>query len=276
MSNTPSAAFERFVTIIKQLRDPITGCPWDIKQTHETLKKYLIEETYEVLDAIDHSPQALCEELGDLMLQIGLHAQIAADSGTFTIVDILTAISDKLVERHPHVFGNAAEQASIKTAAEVVNQWEKIKQQGKAPESGVLTGIPRHLPALMRAQKISKRAAQCGFEWDTLAGIRDKVLEEVAEFAHEATSSSIDPDALQSEFGDILFSLIQLARRLGFDAEEALQTTNNRFTRRFERMESQSPKKLEELTLNEWENLWDEAKRFTKGDATPDIRTSEQ
>ena len=264
MSDTPSAAFERFITIIKQLRDPVTGCPWDIKQTHETLKKYLIEETYEVLDAIDNSPHTLCEELGDLLLQIGLHAQIAADAGTFSIVEILTAISDKLVERHPHVFGADAQNSSIKTAAEVVNQWEKIKQQGKAPESGVLTGIPRHLPALMRAQKISKRAAQCGFEWDTLVGIRDKVLEEVAEFAHEATSSSIDPEALQSEFGDILFSLIQLARRLGFDAEEALQSTNDRFKRRFERMESQAEKTLEELNLDEWGMLWDEAKQFVK------------
>lgn len=260
MSDTARPPFERFVWIIQQLRNPRTGCPWDRAQTHESLKRYLIEESYEVLDAIEQSPQALCEELGDLLLQVGLHAQIATDNGTFTIDDVLTAISDKLVERHPHVFGSA----EAATADEVVTQWEEIKRQKKPAEQGVLASIPRALPALMRAQKISKRAAACGFEWEDLTGIRDKILEELAEFAHEAVQPEVDRQALQDEFGDMLFSLIQLARHQGFDAEEALQRTNRRFMKRFAHMESLSPKKLEELTPAEWRALWDEAKRATR------------
>lgn len=260
MSETARTAFDRFIGIIQQLRDPLTGCPWDREQTHESLKRYLVEETYEVLDAIEHSPQSLCEELGDLLLQVGLHAQIAADNGTFTIADVLTVISDKLVERHPHVFGTS----TVQTAAEVATQWEEIKKQAKSSGDGVLASIPRHLPALLRAQKISKRAAGCGFEWEDLTGIRDKILEEVAEFATEAARSLIDRQALQDEFGDILFSLIQIARRQGFDAEEALQSTNRRFIKRFEQVEALAPKKLEELTAAEWRTLWDEAKRLTR------------
>lgn len=260
MSDNASAAFKRFIEIIRQLRDPHTGCPWDREQTHESLTRYLVEETYEVLDAIEQSPQALCEELGDLLLQVGLHAQIAADNGTFTFSDVLTVISDKLIERHPHVFGSA----TVTTAGEVATQWEEIKRHKKPLGQGILASIPKYLPALSRAQKISKRAAASGFEWEELSGIRDKILEEVAEFAAEAARPTIDRRALQDEFGDILFSLIQLARRQGFDAEEALQSTNRRFIRRFEQMESHSPKKLEELSAAEWRALWDEAKRLTR------------
>lgn len=264
MSDNARTAFDRFIEIIQQLRHPITGCPWDREQTHESLKRYLVEETYEVLDAIEQSPTMLCEELGDLMLQIGLHSQIAADQGTFTITDVLTGISDKLIERHPHVFGSS----TINNAAEVATQWEEIKRQTRSSKEGVLATIPRHLPSLSRAQKISKRAAMCGFEWEELTGIRDKILEEVAEFAAEAASPSIDRQALQDEFGDILFSLVQMARRHGFDAEEALQSTNRRFIKRFEHVESCAPRKLEELTAPEWRKLWDEAKRFTRNEET--------
>lgn len=260
MTNESPTPFDRFISIIEQLRDPTTGCPWDKEQTHESLKRYLIEEAYEVLDAIDMSPGALCEELGDLMLQVGLHSQIAAEAGHFSIDDVLTSIVDKLIERHPHVFGGT----SVTTAAEVATQWDAIKQRNKKSGEGILAGIPRHLPALIRGQKISKRAAAKGFEWEELSGIRDKILEEVAEFSAEAVKPEKNPTALQDEFGDILFSLIQLARRHGFDAEEALQRTNNRFIARFERIESQSSKKLEELSPEEWRGLWNEAKSFVK------------
>jgi tetrapyrrole methylase family protein/MazG family protein len=266
-----NSSLECFLTILKKLRDPENGCPWDREQTHQTLKKFLIEESYEVLDAIDNSTEQLCEELGDLLLQIGLHAQIASENGSFSMSDILLRINKKLFDRHPHVFGTR----TANDSSEVVALWEEVKASEKDGSKGILQSIPRHLPALSRAQKISKRAAKCGFEWETIGGIRDKILEEVAEFATEAARPIVDETALKNEFGDILFSLIQLARRFGFDAEEALQTTNQRFIDRFERMEQVTTKDLKDLSVDEWRILWDEAKQFvnhldsTKKDSRP-------
>jgi tetrapyrrole methylase family protein/MazG family protein len=248
--------FTQFLQIIKRLRDPETGCPWDLKQTHESLKPYVIEEAYELVEAIDQGPDALRDELGDLLLQVGLHRQIAADAGYFTINEVLHSQIKKLIDRHPHVFGDSA----ADTAEKVSAQWESVKSKGRAPDESILASIPNSLPALIRAQKISKRAAANGFEWQDIRGIRDKILEEVAEFAEAATMPEASPDHIKDEFGDILFCLVQLARRYGFDAEEALQRTNRRFIERFRRLETQAQKPLEQLNDEEWQILWKEAK----------------
>jgi MazG family protein len=255
-----SDLFTQFLSIIKHLRDPETGCPWDLKQTHDTLKPYMIEEAYEMVEAIDHGPNALRDELGDVLLQVGLHCQLAADAGTFTIDDVLQSINRKLIERHPHVFGASTAETPEKVSA----QWEAIKTRERAPNESILATIPQALPALIRAQKISKRAATNGFEWQNLQGIRNKILEEVGEFAEASTMPDACPIQIQDEFGDILFCLVQLARRYDFDAEEALQRTNSRFIERFKRLETQAGKPLKELTDDEWRMLWTEAKEFVK------------
>lgn len=252
--------FTQFLLIIKRLRDPETGCPWDLEQTHDSLKPYVIEEAYEMVESIDHGPDALRDELGDVLLQVGLHCQIAADAGHFTIDEVLHSINKKLIERHPHVFGDSP----ADTPDKVSTQWESIKSKGRASDESILASIPQSLPGLIRAQKISKRAATNGFEWQDMRGIRDKILEEVAEFAEAATMPEASPDQIRDEFGDILFSLVQLARRYNFDAEEALQRTNRRFIERFRRLETQTEKPLNQLNDEEWRNLWNEAKEFVK------------
>jgi len=252
--------FTQFLMIIKRLRDPETGCPWDLKQTHESLKPYVIEEAYEMVESIAQGPDALRDELGDVLLQIGLHCQIAADAGHFTMDEVLNSINTKLIERHPHVFSTS----TADTPEKVTVQWESIKAKGRAPDESILASIPNSLPALIRAQKISKRAATKGFEWQNLSGIRDKILEEVSEFAEAATMPDASAEWIMDEFGDILFCLVQLARRYDFDAEEALQRTNRRFIERFRRLETQTDKPLDQLTDEEWRTLWNEAKEFVK------------
>lgn len=249
--------FTKLVEIIATLRDPKDGCPWDLEQTHESLRKYVIEEAYEVVDAIDNDISTLPKELGDLLLQVVLHAQVGADSGTFAISDVIAHISEKLVRRHPHVFGT--ERAG--TASEVAKSWEKIKAEENTDKS-IISGVPARMPALLRAQRISEKAARAGFEWPTLEGIRDQILDEVREFVEESISPNADPLKVKDEFGDILFSLIQLARRLNFDAEEALHASSDKFSRRFRRMEELAqPKQIPDLTLEELDGLWKSVKR---------------
>lgn len=249
--------FTKLVEIIARLRDPQDGCPWDLEQTHQSLKKYVIEEAYEVADAIENDEASLPKELGDLLLQVVLHAQVGKDAGTFEITDVIENISTKLVRRHPHVFegGNAT------TAPEVARSWEKIKAEENEDKS-IISGVPARMPALLRAQKISEKAARAGFEWPTLEGIRDQILDEVREFVEESISPNSDPTKVRDEFGDILFSLIQLARRLNFDAEEALQSSSDKFSRRFRRMEEiAAPRKIPDLSLDELDDLWKQVKR---------------
>ena len=245
--------FEDLKGIMKELRQK---CPWDRKQTHESLKKYLIEETYEVIDAIDKKDwEALKEELGDLLLQPVFHATIAEEEGKFNVDDVVDHLCKKLIERHPHVFG----EEEAKTAEEVLKNWEKRKLEKR---KSVLEGVPRHLPALMRAEKLQKKASKVGFDWQNLEEVKKKVLEEWNEF-WEAVERG-NREEIEHEFGDLLFALVNLARFLNIDPEEALQKANERFIKRFshvERRVKESGKRWEEFTLEELDRFWEEAKK---------------
>jgi len=245
--------FEDLKGIMKELRQK---CPWDKKQTHESLKKYLIEETYEVIDAIDKKDwEALKEELGDLLLQPVFHATIAEEEGKFNVDDVVDHLCKKLIERHPHVFG----EEEAKTAEEVLKNWEKRKLEKR---KSVLEGVPKHLPALMRAEKLQKKASKVGFDWQNLEEVKKKVLEEWNEF-WEAVERG-NREEIEHEFGDLLFALVNLARFLNIDPEEALQKANERFIKRFshvERRVKESGKRWEEFTLEELDRFWEEAKK---------------
>lgn len=254
--------FDRLVRTMWRLRQP-DGCPWDREQTHRSITKNMVEEAYEAVEAIEADDREhLVEELGDVLEQVVLHAQIAADEGAFTIDDVIHGLNEKLVRRHPHVFG---EHAAAGDGGEVQDIWDEVKAveraasgEGDAPR-GLLDSVPRSLPALMQAQKISRRAAKAGFEWETVADIWDKVAEERSEFEREAPGS--EERAL--EFGDLLFALVNVARREGIDAEEALAASNRKFRARWSRMEELARAEGVELDglgaagLNE---LWDRAK----------------
>lgn len=259
-------AFARLVAIMRRLRSN-DGCPWDREQNLVTLKPYLIEESYEVLDAIDREDMdALCEELGDLILQPVFQAQIATDSGSFTIEDSLNSISEKLIRRHPHVFGDA--QAS--TAADVVRNWEQIKREEKshtqsndAATTSMLDAVPRALPALAEAQRITSRVAKVGFDWPSAQEVEEKLREELAELA-EARQHEADPERVQDEFGDVLFVLANLARFLRLDAEQALRGSSAKFRARFAYIEQrlvEQGKDIHATSLEEMETLWQEAKQ---------------
>ncbi|HIO41467.1 MAG TPA: nucleoside triphosphate pyrophosphohydrolase [Aquifex sp.] len=245
--------FEDLKEIMKELRQK---CPWDRKQTHDSLKKYLIEETYEVIDAIEKRDwEALKEELGDLLLQPVFHARLAEEEGRFDIDDVVDHLCKKLIKRHPHVFG----EEEAKTAEEVLKNWEKRKLEER---KSVLEGVPKHLPALMRAEKLQKKAAKVGFDWKDLKEVREKVLEEWKEF-WEALERG-NREEIEHEFGDLLFALVNLARFLNIDPEEALQKANERFIKRFshvERRVKESGKPWEEFTLEELDRFWEEAKK---------------
>ncbi|MCZ6636323.1 MAG: nucleoside triphosphate pyrophosphohydrolase [bacterium] len=252
--------FERLVELMSRLRAP-DGCPWDQKQTHQTLSPYLIEEAYEVLEAIDRGEDdAFCEELGDLLLQVVFHAQIAREENRFSVDDVAKAIADKLVRRHPHVFGTV----QVENADEVVQNWEaiKAKEKGhKGRDPSVLEGVPRHLPALLRAQRIQEKAARVGFDWDQIDDVAAKVHEEVTEFL-EACSAN-NQQHLQEEFGDLLFSLVNLARFLDLSPEDALAQTIDKFQNRFAYIESKlqkTGKTPQEASLEEMDAYWEEAK----------------
>ncbi|QXE89104.1 nucleoside triphosphate pyrophosphohydrolase [Geomonas subterranea] len=261
-TETTQDRFDRLMEIMRRLRAP-GGCPWDAEQTHESLKRYLLEESYEVIEAIDARDQKLLkEELGDLMLQPVFHAAIAEESGTFTMDEVLDAINEKLVRRHPHVFGDQV----IESSAAQVENWEKIKKSEKGDErKSALSGIPPHLPALMKAQKITEKAARVGFDWEHTDQVFAKVMEELHEF-QEAMAAG-DQQEMESELGDLLFAIVNLGRFLAIDPEEALRKTIQRFTRRFEHIEETlhgGGRKLQDASLEEMDLLWEEAKKLEK------------
>lgn len=258
---------QSLVEMIWRLRQP-DGCPWDRKQTHESIGKNMIEEAYEALDCIEAGDEAhLREELGDVLMQVVLHAQIAADAGAFTMADVARDINDKLIRRHPHVFG----ERSATSADEVLAIWDSVKlaekgakdadaaEAGERPE-GLLEGVPRSLPALMEAQKVSRKAASAGFEWETVADVWGKVAEERAEFEAEAPGTA----ERELEFGDLLFALVNVARKEGIDAESALRASTAKFRGRWAAMENAAYEggvALESLTTEQLNSLWDEVKR---------------
>ncbi|MBJ6800491.1 nucleoside triphosphate pyrophosphohydrolase [Geomonas propionica] len=255
--------FDRLMEIMRRLRAP-GGCPWDAEQTHDSLKRYLLEESYEVIEAIDaNNDELLKEELGDLILQPIFHAAVAEERGAFTMDQVLDAINDKLVRRHPHVFGDEV----IENSAAQVENWEKIKKREKGEErKSALSGIPPHLPALMKAQKITEKAARVGFDWEHTDQVFAKVMEELHEF-QEAMAAG-DQQEMESELGDLIFAIVNLGRFLSLDPEEALRKTIQRFTRRFNHIEETlhgGGRKLQDATLEEMDLLWEEAKKLEKG-----------
>ncbi len=256
-----SAGIERLLEIMRRLRDPETGCPWDIEQTFETIAPYTIEEAYEVADAIERRDWPELEgELGDLLLQSVYHTAIGEEAGHFTFQSVVQAISDKMVDRHPHVFG---EESRDKSAEQQTRDWEAIKaaeRAGKA-QRGTLDGVARNLPALLRAVKLQKRAARVGFDWPQTDQVLDKLLEESRELV--AARDEMNHEEITGELGDILFVMANLARHLGVDPEEALRKTNAKFTRRFAYIEAELAKtgrRPEDSDLQEMDALWDAAK----------------
>jgi tetrapyrrole methylase family protein / MazG family protein len=252
-----AAAFEELVEIVRRLRAP-GGCPWDREQTHESLKPFLIEEAYEALDAVDRkSPADLREELGDVLLQIMLHAQIGAESGEFDVADVVSGLSRKLVARHPHVFG----ETSVSGADEVLVNWEKIKKKEKAAR-GLFDGLPASLPALQLAARMGEKAGRVGFDWTDAAGVREKVAEELRE-TDDAVATG-DRAEIEHELGDLLFAIAQWARHLDQLPEEALRAGCRKFSARFTSMERSvrgTGRELAELDADALERAWQEAKR---------------
>lgn len=248
---------DELVEVIARLRDPEDGCPWDLAQTHRSIAKNMLEEAYEAVHAIESDDVAgIREELGDVLLQVVLQSQIAADAGEFTIDEVAAAITEKLKRRHPHIFG----EVEADTAEQVHANWEAIKRAEKAERGkGHLDDVPNGLPALMHAQAISRRAVSAGFEWESLDGVVEKLYEEVAELA-ETTPGS---EAATDEIGDILFTAVNLARKQGVDAETALRRTCEKFRRRWSLMEraaATAGQDVADLTLEEQEALWQQAK----------------
>lgn len=275
-----SERFSKLVALMAALRAP-KGCPWDRKQTHESLKPYLLEETYEVLETIDQRDAAkLREELGDVLLQVLFHSQIAAEAGTFTIDDVLDVLATKLIRRHPHVFGNGNQTTNPTNGEQVLSQWEEIKRAERQAAGGTqsaLDGVPKTLPALLRAYQTQARAARVGFDWPhNAAGLEQifgKIAEEMSELrealsesqAMEQTSpsESTGRENIAGELGDILFSLVNLARFLQVNPEDALRGSTNRFTNRFHLVEAQAAeggRALSDMTLPEMDALWETAK----------------
>ena len=260
MSRENGPVFQRLVEIMATLRGP-GGCPWDREQTRESLKPFLIEETYEVLEALDQRDrQKLQEELGDLLLQVIFHAQVASEREEFTITDVLETITEKLVRRHPHVFGDTR----AETAKEVLHTWERLKQEerGGVQKASALDGVPKSLPALLRAQRLQDKAARVGFDWGETAAVIQKVEEELTELKAAMGKGA---EAMEEEMGDLLFSLVNLARFLHLNAEETLRKCIEKFTRRFRHIEeamARLGRSLEDATLEEMDALWQEAKVF--------------
>jgi MazG family protein len=249
----PGEAFSRLVEIMGRLRAP-GGCPWDREQTFDSIKPYLLEETYEVMDAIDSRDwNGLAEELGDLLLQSVFFAQMASEEGHFDIRDSLEAINSKLVRRHPHVFG----EGDAKTPADVIRKWDEIKKTEKPDKKGLLTGVPRTLPALVEAQQIASRAATAGFDWENVEQVFDKLKEELTEL-----NAAASDDEKEDELGDILFVIVNIARFLKVDPEQALRRTNAKFRRRFGHVEQSLGKPLQDATVAEMEELWQAAKKL--------------
>jgi len=251
---------QRLLEIMARLRDPDRGCPWDRQQTFKTIAPYTVEEAYEVADAIERDDlAALREELGDLLLQVVYHARMAEEAGLFGFEEVAAGIGDKLVTRHPPVFGDA----DIKDAAQQTEDWESRKAGERAAkaQAGVLDGVPLGLPSLSRAEKLQKRAARVGFDWPELAPVFGKIREELTELEREVAAAA--PPRLEDELGDVLFAVANLARKLGVDPEQALRGTNRKFERRFRHVEArlaEGGRKPEQATLEEMDGYWDEAK----------------
>jgi len=266
-----SQSFDRLTKILARLRSHRGGCPWDLKQTPTSLKPFLIEEVYEVIEAIESKSNArMIEELGDLLYQVLFHAQIAKERGRFTIQDVLKATADKMVRRHPHVFGSGAHRrwAGLvrrrRTAEDVLVRWEELKadEKGNRHRTSVLDGIPKQLPALLRAQQLQARAARVGFDWTAVEPVLEKVREEFREF--EKARRSRLKIRMTEELGDVLFALVNLARFLKINAEDVLRKTSQRFIQRFRYIERAAAKKgrpVQDLSLSEMNRLWEEAKR---------------
>lgn len=290
-----SERFSKLVDLMAALRAP-NGCPWDRKQTHESLKPYLLEETYEVLETIDHDDVAkLREELGDVLLQVLFHSQIAAESGTFTVEDVLELLAAKLIRRHPHVFGAGEGSNNPLNGDQVLSQWEVIKRAEREATGGpqsALDGVPKTLPALLRAYQTQARAARVGFDWphnrSGLEQIYEKVTEEMAELREAVQQAPSEEQApspqspaqrnIEAELGDLLFSLVNLARFLKVNPEEALRGSTNRFVDRFHLVEAQAVEQgrsLQDMTLAEMDALWERAKARLR-EASPAIRRNEE
>ncbi len=253
-------ALSQLVELMAQLRGP-NGCPWDRKQTPDSLKPFLLEECYEVVDAIeDGSPDKVRDELGDLLFQIVFHARIAEEQGQFTLHDVITAIHEKMTRRHPHVFGDE----KLSTAREVLANWEEIKKKEKAHEDrkSILEGVPKELPSLLRAHRLQERAARVGFDWNHLNEALPKLDEEIAEFK-EALSGG-NAGRIEDELGDVFFMLVNVSRFLGVNPDEALRKTISKFIHRFRYIEEHAEnagRSMNDMTIEEMEKLWQESKR---------------
>jgi nucleoside triphosphate diphosphatase len=266
----PESAIAALIALMARLRDPQSGCPWDQKQTFATVAPFTIEEAYEVADAIESGdPRKLRDELGDLLFQVVFHARMAEERGWFDFAQVASAIHEKLVRRHPHVFGGQ----TLSGEAELSNAWEEQKARERAAGGGAAGGVsaladvPRGLPALVRAAKLGKRAGRVGFDWESAAQVREKVLEELGEVDAASAGGATNSPAVVEEIGDLLFAVTNWSRHLKIDAEEALRAANSKFERRFRDMESLARERglsLETLSPQQWENLWQESKALER------------
>lgn len=252
-------AFERLLEIMDELREK---CPWDKEQTLESLRKLTIEETYELADAIlNNDLNSIKKELGDLMLHIVFYAKIGSEKGAFDMAGVLQSINEKLIYRHPHVFG----EVDVANAREVEQNWESLKLKEKGGNKRVLEGVPAALPALVKANRIQEKASGVGFDWEVREQVWDKVREEITELSHEI--DQVDQDKIEGEFGDLFFAMVNAARLYGIDPETALERTNMKFIKRFNYLESQTIQKgidLKQMTLAEMDVYWEEAKRLER------------
>ena len=278
---TPGEWFERLVAVQARLRAP-KGCPWDREQTHQTLRTYLLEEAYEVLEALDTGNDAkFAEEMGDLLLQVVFHSQIASEEGRFTVADVIREIHDKMIRRHPHVFG----EARAKDSKEVLRNWEQIKAEERRAEKekskegskakkapSLLDGVSRALPATLEGFQLTRKASRIGFDWDNAGGVIDKIREEAAEL--EIVVNDKEPKRIEEEMGDFLFAAVNLARFLHVDPEIALKKANEKFSRRFRAMEAkarESGREFKDLPREEMEALWDKTKQAEGEPATREL-----
>lgn len=245
---------EELIDVVAKLRAP-NGCPWDREQTHTSLRPNMLEEAYEAVDAIDENDMAhLREELGDVLLQVLLHSQIASESNEFTLDDVAKELKEKLIHRHPHVFGTA----KINNADDVLKTWDKLKSEEKTERKSAMDGLSRSQAALISAQKISKRAVKTGFEWPNEESLYDCVMSEIEEFKEAEIEK--DKNHMEEEMGDILFAIVNLARWNKIDAEQALLKANKKFEKRFRKMEDLATKPLNDYSFEEFDNLWKQAK----------------
>lgn len=246
---------EELIDVVAKLRAP-DGCPWDREQTHTSLRPNMLEEAYEAVDAIDENDMAhLREELGDVLLQVLLHSQIASESNEFTLDDVAKELKEKLIHRHPHVFGTA----KVNNADDVLKTWDKLKSEEKTERKSAMDGLSRSQAALISAQKISKRAVKTGFEWPNEESLYDCVMSEIEEFKEAEIEK--DKNHMEEEMGDILFAIVNLARWNKIDAEQALLKANKKFEKRFRKMEDLATKPLNDYSFEEFDNLWKQAKK---------------